>query len=147
MISILLGPSVARLQGRLSRVLAVLRHILKSGVAWHRDCPMLKSVFASSVLCLGQTGRSPLAGRGARAGFALLKAICWALPAPGAAPRRMVLPLLIRARPVFFIRGLVCLEERSRRPWGEPHSGPPRCVSVVCVTVCTSEPERGRYFT
>lgn len=122
MISILLGPSFPCLRGSVSEVLAVSRHVLKVGVAWHRDHPRLKSVFASSVLCLGQTGRCPPAGRGARAGLALL------------ARRPLLgLPLLARARPVFFSLGLLCPEERSRRPWGEP---PAHCA--VCRS-CASQ--------
>ena len=142
---ILLGPRFPCLRGGLSRVLAVSRHILKSGVAQHRDCATLKSVFASLVLCLGQTGHCPLAGRGAALRW--LRAAEGCLPALGATPRHTVLPLLLRARPVFLSRGLVCLEEYSRRLWGEPPSGPLRRVSVECITVCTSESERGQHFT
>lgn len=84
MISILLGPSFPCLRGSVSGVLAVSRHVLKVGVAWHRDRPRLESVFASSVLCLGQTGRCPprrhrpRSPRWPRA--AGPKAACWAFP-------------------------------------------------------------------
>lgn len=80
MISILLGPSFPCLRGSVSGVLAVSRHVLKVGVAWHRDRPRLESVFASSVLCLGQTGccHRPRSPRWPRA--AGPKAACWAFP-------------------------------------------------------------------
>lgn len=125
MISILLGPSFPCLRGSVSRVLAVSRHVLKVGVAWHRDRPRLESVFASSVLCLGQTGRCPPLPP--QAAEPALASRCWP------EGRLLGLPLLARARPVFFSLGLLCPEERSRRPWGEP---PAHCA--VCRS-CASQ--------
>lgn len=84
MISILLGPSFPCLRGSVSGVLAVSRHVLKVGVAWHKDHPRLESIFASSVLCQGQTGRCPARRHRPRSPrwprAAGPKAACWAFP-------------------------------------------------------------------